>query len=128
MNFYSFLAVGTGGFIGSIFRYLTGLLIDKNINSMFPYGTLVVNVAGSFILGFIIGATLRNAGANTNWKLFLTTGFCGGFTTFSAFSLESFNLFQQKLAFMSIAYCAASLLLGLAAVAVGVSVGKMVNS
>ncbi len=117
---YKLLIIGLGGFIGSVARYVTVKLVDEKLNSIFPYGTLSVNVVGSFLLGVIYMLALRKAGLTENGRLFLSVGFCGGFTTFSAFALENFNLFQQKFIGTSLLYISISVIAGLLALAAGV--------
>jgi fluoride exporter len=124
MDIYKVLAVGFGGFLGSIARYVTVKSVDDKLNAVFPYGTLSVNVIGSFLLGLIYVLASRKAGLTDNWRLFLGAGFCGGFTTFSAFALENFNLIEQKLGGISLAYVSVSLLAGLLALAAGVWLGR----
>ncbi|MBA4057048.1 MAG: fluoride efflux transporter CrcB [Marivirga sp.] len=124
MDVYKVLAVGFGGFLGSVARYVTVKSIDEKLNAVFPYGTLTVNVIGSFLLGLIYTWITRKPGMTDTWRLFLGAGFCGGFTTFSAFALENFNLIQQKLVGTSLAYVSVSLLAGLLALAVGVWIGR----
>jgi CrcB protein len=123
MNFTKILLVGTGGFLGSILRYVTAWLVDRRIISVFPFGTLVVNLAGSFILGVLLAMVLKKGGQE-NWRLFLGTGFCGGFTTYSAFAAENVNLLQQKLVATSVVYIAISLILGFFAVMAGLFIGR----
>src|SRR5688572_4148165 len=96
MNLVNVLLVGAGGCIGSVVRYLAVISIDKKLNSAFPFGTFTVNLLGSFVLGFLMAVLMKRSAHALEWKLFLGTGFCGGFTTFSAFALENMNLFQQK--------------------------------
>lgn len=126
MNIYTVLTVGIGGFLGTISRYVTVQLVDKRFNSVFPYGTLTVNLAGSFVLGLVIGLTFKQDQGTDNWRLFLTTGFCGGFTTFSAFAFENISLFQQKLVVTSLTYTLISLIAGFAAVLGGLVIGKFI--
>jgi fluoride exporter len=127
MNLSNILLVGAGGFFGSITRYITVRFVDRKLNSVFPYGTLTVNIAGSFILGLIIGMTMKTSSQDSNGRLFLTTGFCGGFTTFSAFSLDNINLLDQKLYGLSATYILASVGSSLLAAFTGIVVGKMLN-
>lgn len=117
MNVTYLLLVGAGGFIGSIARYLTVISIDKKFNSVFPLGTLVVNIAGSFILGVLLAVIAKKTGSHSEqWRLFLGVGFCGGFTTFSAFALENLNLLQEKFPGSAFLYIIVSLAGGLLAV------------
>jgi fluoride exporter len=113
------LIVGAGGFLGSIARFMAVRSIDTRINSVFPYGTFVVNVIGSFILGFLMALLMRKAEVNEQWKFFLGAGFCGGFTTFSAFAWENINLLQGKMASTALLYIGVSIVGGLLAVACG---------
>ena len=124
MDVYKVLAVGFGGFLGSIARYITVKSVDEKLNAVFPYGTLSVNIIGSFLLGLIYVLASRKTGMTEQWRLFLGAGFCGGFTTFSAFALENFNLIEQKLGGISLAYVSVSLLAGLLALAAGVWLGR----
>lgn len=127
MNVIHILLVGAGGFIGSIFRYMTVLSIDRKMNAAFPYGTLTVNVVGSFVLGFLIAVFLRKTGIHpVEWRLFLATGFCGGFTTFSAFAAENVSLFDQKFPATALLYIAISVTGGLLAVWAGFAVARNV--
>jgi len=126
MSFYKLLIIGFGGFIGSVARYLTVKLIDDKVNSLFPYGTLMVNIVGSFLLGLIYMLALRKAGLTENGRLFLGVGFCGGFTTFSAFALENFNLLQQKFPGTSILYITISVVAGVLALAAGIWTSRFV--
>ncbi|MEJ7645000.1 MAG: fluoride efflux transporter CrcB [Chryseolinea sp.] len=120
MDIYKILAVGGGGFLGSISRYLTVKFIDSRIATVLPYGTLLVNIVGSFLLGLLYGAALRYTGVTENWRLFLGAGFCGGFTTFSAFAFENVNLIQQKDYGISFTYIIVSVVIGLGALAAGI--------
>jgi CrcB protein len=127
MNITTILVVGVGGFLGTIARYISVQTIDKALNALFPYGTFTVNLIGSFILGFVMGGVTSGDQSSGNWKLFLTVGFCGGFTTFSAFAFENLNLLQQRLVTTSLLYAGVSIIAGLAAVAAGFYVGKLIS-
>jgi CrcB protein len=125
MNAYHILLVGAGGFLGSIARYITTISIDKKLNSFFPYGTLTVNLLGSFFLGVILAVVLKKSGTTAEqWKLLIGTGFCGGFTTFSAFAFENVSLFEARLAGTALIYTALSLAFGVVAVWAGMLLGR----
>ncbi|MGF7230091.1 fluoride efflux transporter CrcB, partial [Arachidicoccus sp.] len=89
------LVIGLGGAIGSIFRYLFQLLISVVFTLVFPLGTFLVNLSGCFIIGLMYAALEKYASLGFEWRLFLITGLCGGYTTFSSFSFESLTLFKQ---------------------------------
>jgi CrcB protein len=114
------LLVGLGGGTGSILRFLASLLAAKTSNSFsFPVTTFVVNILGCLLIGLLVGISLKNNWLDVNMKLLLITGFCGGFTTFSTFSLENFQLYQAGNYVSLIAYTLASVLVGFAAVWIG---------
>lgn len=114
--FKALLIVGIGGGIGSSFRYLTSVLTQKYIQSLFPWATFLVNVIGCLLIGFLIGFFTKQQVENTELKLLFITGFCGGFTTFSAFALENIKLFQGGNSLLALLYIALSVLLGILAV------------
>jgi CrcB protein len=116
------LLIGIGGMIGSMLRYLFAVLIKPQ---SFPYATLSVNILGSLLIGVIMGWVLKNEGLNTNWKLFLATGLCGGFTTFSAFSLECVQLIEQQRYAAMFAYIGLSIVVGLAATFAGIQLTRL---
>lgn len=119
INFRHLLLVATGGMLGSVLRYLVSMYVSTRNWTLFPWGTFIVNVSGSFIIGLVIGYSLRNPQFEANWKPLLATGVCGGFTTFSAFSNESFLLLKQQHYSVLMVYMAASLLLSISATAAG---------
>lgn len=126
MNLYKLLIIGLGGFLGSVARYMTAKFVDDKLSPVFPYGTLTVNILGSFLLGIIYIIALRKAGLTENGRLFLGVGFCGGFTTFSAFALENFSLMQEKLVGTSLLYISVSIVGGILALVAGVWVARFV--
>jgi CrcB protein len=87
-----FFIVGIGSFLGGGLRYLISVFFNQKINPDFPYATLSVNLLGCLLIG-VFYSLFEKSLINNDWKLFLTTGLCGGFTTFSAFSMESLQLF-----------------------------------
>ena len=112
----SFLLVGLGGALGSMLRYGTGVLIGPR---NFPLATLLINIIGSFIIGVVIAYSTRNESFAVNWKMFLATGICGGFTTFSALSFENLQLLQSGKYGLLVLYISASVLFGIGAVWTG---------
>lgn len=127
MNMLHMLLVGAGGFIGSIARYLTVVTVDKRLNALFPYGTFLVNLIGSLLLGFLVAWMAKKTGASAlQWKLFLGTGFCGGFTTFSAFAVENVNLFANKHPGTGVLYIVLSIAAGLFAVWAGFALARAI--
>ena len=113
--FKNIIFVGLGGMVGSVLRYLIYLFYG---NHNFPYATLFINIVGSLLIGAIAGYAARNM-AFAEWRLFLATGICGGFTTFSAFSMECVQLLQQNRNIAAITYACGSVLLGIAAAFAG---------
>ncbi len=119
------LLIGSGGFIGSVLRYLTSLFVQNKALSTFPLGTLVVNIIGCLVIGVIFAFSERGF-VNPEWRLFLATGICGGFTTFSAFSNETMGLLRDGQTLYAFGYIAASVILGLLATFIGISLIKLV--
>lgn len=106
------LLAGSGGFIGSAMRYaLSAWFRTKLPAATFPWGTFTVNILGSLAMGVIIGWASRN----NDWRIFLATGVCGGFTTFSAFAAENHSLLTSGKPGVAALYITSSLVLGLAA-------------
>jgi fluoride exporter len=120
----SIIAIGTGSFIGGVLRYLLSQFIDAKFPSAFPFGTLCVNVAGCFAIGMVF-ALADTSYINDDWRLFLATGICGGFTTFSAFSNETFGLLREGEIWKAAGYVLASIVLGLLATFMGFTILKM---
>ena len=106
------LIIGTGSFIGGVFRYLLSLLIQSKTSTNFPFGTLTINIIGCFLIGLVFGFFDKGQMSH-EWKWFLATGLLGGFTTFSAFSNETFVLFREGCVGYALLYILASVLLGL---------------
>ncbi len=114
--FKNLILVGLGGCIGSMARYLV-IYFYKSVN--FPTATLLVNVTGSFVIGIIIGLSIKQMDFSEDWKIFLATGICGGFTTFSAFSMENLQLLQQGKYGWCLFYITVSMVAGIAAAWLG---------
>ncbi len=106
--------VGIGGAIGSILRYLTATFVNNKFLSTFPFGTLTVNITGCFLIGVIYALAEGNK-IGPDLRFFLAVGVCGGFTTFSTFSMESFSLLREGHLLYACAYMGASVVLGVLA-------------
>ncbi len=112
------VTVGAGSFIGGSARYLVSLMM-KSVGKGFPWATLIVNLAGCFLIGLLWGVFSRSSSEGSNWALFLTVGLCGGFTTFSTFSKEALMMLQSGNLWFFAGYIALSVVAGVALVAAG---------
>ncbi len=122
--FKAMLLAGFGGFIGTCLRFLTGRIAHLLTASAFPWGTFAVNIVGSFLIGIFFGLAEKNNVISPSMNVFLITGFCGGFTTFSSFADDMYLLLGQKHWLWFGLYVGASLLLGLLLVWAGRSLVK----
>ena len=113
------LLIGLGGFIGSIARFLVSRLNNRVEWFSIPLGTLTVNVAGSFLIGFLIGISEKSPILTVELRMFLMVGLCGGFTTFSSFTGENLMLMRNGQFFPLFLYTGLSILLGFTAVYLG---------
>ncbi|WP_114391224.1 fluoride efflux transporter CrcB [Notoacmeibacter marinus] len=118
------LAVMSGGALGALARHLVGIGTFRLFGAGFPAGTFVVNVLGSFLMGLVISWVLPRL-PGMEWRLFLATGLLGGFTTFSAFSLDAVTLWERGATTQSLLYVAASVLLAIFALFAGLALGRM---
>lgn len=120
------ILVGVGGFLGSVFRYLVTIFLARQFTSSFPLGTLTVNIVGCFIIGILFALSEKGNPLAPEWRIFLTTGFCGGFTTFSTFSYESIKLMQDgEILFLSL-NVALSVIVGFASTYLGMFIIRSV--
>lgn len=120
------LAVAAGGAIGATGRFLVGRLMLNLMGTGYPWGTLTVNIIGSFFIGLLVELLALRFNLSHEWQAFLVIGILGGFTTFSAFSLEV-GLMLQKDQFSAAAlYAISSLVLGLVALFAGIFAGKAI--
>jgi fluoride exporter len=122
------VAVAAGGAAGSVCRYLVGLAALRLFGPAFPYGTVAVNVFGSFVMGVLAVVIGSRVGGGEPAKLLLMTGFLGGFTTFSAFSLDVVRLVERGDAGLAVLYGVASVGLSLAAIAAGLAVARALGA
>lgn len=120
------LLVASGGAIGSLLRYYVGQWALRLAGPAFPWGTLTVNVVGCFVIGVFAELILRRFDASPELRLLLITGFLGGFTTFSAFSLDAISLFERGAAVSGAVYIFASVGLSMAAVMAGLALMRAI--
>lgn len=119
----TFLLVATGGALGSGLRYLTTVFIDRHTAAQFPLATFVVNILGCFLIGLFIGFAEHHI-LKDSMKWFVISGFCGGFTTFSAFGLENYNLLTSSNAILALLYISLSVIAGVFAIYFGLLVAQ----
>ncbi|WP_424630272.1 fluoride efflux transporter CrcB [Bradyrhizobium sp. SYSU BS000235] len=115
MNPLFILAVAAGGATGSVLRYLVGVGSGKLFGTDFPWGTLIINVTGSFLIGAFVGLFASKWDLPQAARIFLTVGICGGYTTFSTFSLDAWSLVERGESFSAVAYMIASVVLSVGA-------------
>jgi fluoride exporter len=126
-NSLTWFAVAAGGAIGSLARFWLTAAMTALTGPRFPFGTLLINVLGSFVIGLVAGLTLTPArmGLNPDFRIFLMVGICGGFTTFSSFSLQTLELIQTGDVVPAALYAVGSVLLCLTAVWLGWFLGRI---
>jgi CrcB protein len=118
-------AVGLGGILGANARYRVGLWAADRWGTSFPWGTLLINVSGSFVLGFFLTLVTERFTGRPMSRLFVATGFLGAYTTFSAFTYETARLIQHGELVRAVAYASASLIGGVAAVVAGIVAARV---
>jgi CrcB protein len=119
------VAIAVAGAIGALMRWGVGTWFDQRFPT-FPWGTLVINISGSFVLGVLFAALIERAAGSPMMRVALTTGLIGAYTTFSTFSLETFRMFEDGASGAALANIGLSLALGLVTVWLGVSLGRAV--
>lgn len=119
------ILVGIGGFVGSICRYLVSVFAAAHISPVFPFGTMIANIVGCFVIGAVMSLSERTGLFSPDIRILLTTGFCGGFTTFSTFSYESLALLRGGEFLPFAVNLSITLVLGLAATYLGMQVARM---
>jgi fluoride exporter len=118
---FAIFLVGSGGAIGAVLRYLSGLAVQRIPSGDLPLGTFVVNVVGCFLIGLLAGAAETRSFFTAEARLFLVVGVLGGFTTFSSFGFEAFELMRRGHAALAVFHVAWQCVLGTGAVAIGYS-------
>jgi fluoride exporter len=122
----SVLLVGLGSAVGGIARFLLGAAVQHRMGATFPVGTLVINVSGSLLLGFLFRFLLATPTVSPEVRAMLMTGFVGGYTTFSTFSLDTALLLEAGQAGRATVYMVASVVLSVAGTFAGMAVGRLV--
>jgi fluoride exporter len=121
------IAVALGGAIGSVARYLVGIGSGKLFGLDFPWGTLIINIVGSFLIGAFVESFALRWDLPQAVRVFLTVGICGGFTTFSTFSLDAYLLMDRGEWWPAAGYIVGSVVLGIAALAAGLQLVRAVS-
>ncbi|MBP0615318.1 fluoride efflux transporter CrcB [Jiella mangrovi] len=119
---YQLLLVALGGGLGAALRHLSGIAALRLFGAGFPYGTMFVNVVGSFVMGVFIELLARRFGASADLRLFFATGVLGGFTTFSSFSLDTAFLTERGDLMLAAVYVIGSVVIGIAALFAGLAI------
>lgn len=127
MNLQLIAAVALGGAIGSVARYLVGIGSGRLFGMAFPWGTLIINVTGSFLIGTFIALFATRWDLSQAARVFLTVGICGGYTTFSTFSLDAFYLMERGELLSSAAYMIASVVMSVAALLAAIHLVRTVG-
>jgi fluoride exporter len=116
--------IALGGGLGSVLRYLTSVIMNKYIQSSFPYATFIANIFGCLLIGLFFGYLEKQHAISSNLKFFLITGLCGGYTTFSTFSHENVTLLQSNQMLTVFLYISLSVFMGLMATWFGLILAK----
>jgi fluoride exporter len=126
MNLQFIVAVAVGGSIGSVARYLVAIGSNKIFGMNFPWGILIINVTGSFLIGALVGLFATRSDLPQAVRIFLTVGICGGYTTFSTFSLDSYYLLERGELGAALLYMIGSVLLSIGALGGGLYLSRVI--
>ena len=121
----NFLAISSAAVVGANLRYLLSRIAARQLGPVFPYGTLFINIVGSFIVGFFIIWTTERVLIDPRWRLLVVIGFCGSFTTFSSFAFETMAYFEQGQWGLMVVNILSNNLLCLGAALAGMSLGRV---
>ena len=119
------MIVGAGSFVGGMLRYGISKWVQIKLLTTYPFGTFTVNIVGCLIIGLVMGMSERY-NISSEWRLLLVTGFCGGFTTFSAFSIETMALLRDAQYLPAFLYIAGSVIIGVLVAFAGYSVHRFI--
>jgi CrcB protein len=121
-----YVMVGIGGCLGSILRFWLGSYIGGKMGTRFPYGTLVINITGSFLIGLVFALLTVRTTWSPNWRYLIPIGFIGGYTTFSSFEFETLRTIQDGQIGLGLLYVATSVVIGFVAVWGGMIAGRAI--
>ena len=121
-----YLYIAFGGGLGSMLRFWAGGVVTNRLGSRFPYGTFVINVTASFLIGFIMTLLAERAHWSPNWRYLLVAGFLGGYSTFSTFEFETFRVFQDSELLIAGLNVVLSVAVGFCSVWLGVITGRTI--
>lgn len=121
-----YLMIGAGGFLGAIARFAVGAYVGNKLGTRFPYGTFVVNVSGSFLIGLVLTLLAERTHWSTNWLYLVPIGFIGAYTTFSTFEYETVRIIQDGQIATALLNVSLSVIIGFAAVVAGMAVGRAI--
>jgi len=120
-----YVMVGMGGFVGAITRFWVGVYIANRMGTRFPYGTFVINISGSFIIGLVITVLAERSSLSPNWRYLIPIGFVGAYTTFSTFEFETLRAIQDGQIAIGMLNVFGSVIAGFIAVWLGVITAKL---
>lgn len=119
------ILVGLGGSAGSILRYLTSVFVNKYFHSAFPFATFTINLLGCLLIGYLLGTFDKQQVVSSDLKLLFIAGFCGGYTTFSTFAAENYQLMQSGNSLTAFLYIAVSVVICILAVWLGMTISRL---
>jgi CrcB protein len=122
-----YVMVGVGGGLGSILRFWLGSYIGSRMGARFPYGTLIINVTGSFLVGLVLALLAAKPNLSPSWRYLIPIGFVGGYTTFSSFEYETLRTLQDGQIGLGLLYVGLSVCVGFLAVWGGVMAGRVIS-
>jgi len=120
----AYLLIAAGGVLGANARYLVGLYVAERLGTHFPYGTLIINVSGSLVMGFFMTLVIERLALDPRWRLFFATGFLGAYTTFSSYTYEAAVLLRAGMITSTVVYLAGSVLAGMLGVLAGIAAAE----
>jgi fluoride exporter len=119
-----YLVIALGGMLGANARYLVGLFVAERLGADFPYGTLLINVTGSLVIGFFLTLVTERLEVDPLWRLFFVTGFLGAYTTFSSYTYETATLLREGAFGAGLVYLVGSVVTGMVGVLAGIAVAE----